>query len=244
MPQAYNVRSSSETAQIADIVGCLEPTAVFPSRDQVGENFKMPAIAVEHPQLKRDGGIALVLGAIASVILMMNHPSGAHGGPAGGIVHGGMILALGAMTFGFVAFVLGRGPRTAVLVGMIAYAISFAAHVGAATINGFAVPAMAAWPHGAPGHDVFLLAWLLNQSLAGLGIFATGLAYLCWAFELRRDQPAIAGLGVLAGVVPAALLGSGLIKLDVHGALLAYGLHGLWALALGVVMFRAFRAAD
>ena len=192
--------------------------------------------------LSRDGGIALVSGAIASIILMMNHPSGAHGGPAGQIVHGGMMLALSAMLFGFIAFVMGRGARTPLILGLIAYAVSTAAHVGAATINGFTVPVMAAWPSGAPGHDVFLLAWLLNQALAGIGVFATGIAYLCWAFDLRRDQPILAVAGAIAGVVPAALLATGVIKLDVHGALFAYGLHGLWALALGVWMIRTSRA--
>ncbi|HET7708350.1 MAG TPA: hypothetical protein VFK50_02310 [Sphingomicrobium sp.] len=192
-------------------------------------------------RLSRDGGIALIAGAIASIILMMNHPSGAHGGPAGSIVHGGMMLALSAMLFGFIAFVMGRGVRTPLILGLIAATVSLAAHIAAATINGFTVPVMAAWPSGAPGHDVFLLAWLLNQALAGIGVFATGIAYLCWAFDLRRDQPFLAAAGALAGIIPAALLATGAIKLDVHGALLAYGLHGLWAVVLGVWMIRSSR---
>lgn len=202
----------------------------------------MTQAAAEGSSLKRDGGIALMAGAIASIVLMMNHPSGAHGGPAGPIVHGGMMLALTAMLFGFTAFVLGRGARTPPIIGLIAAAVSLAAHIAAATINGFTVPVMATWHGGTPGHDVFLLAWLLNQALAGVGLFATGLAYLCFAFEVRREQPLVAGLGALCGVVPAALLAAGVIKLDVHGALLAYGLHGLWALLLGGTMWRASRS--
>lgn len=198
--------------------------------------------AIANDGVGRDGGIALMAGAVASIILMMNHPSGAHGGPAGPIVHGGMMLALGAILFGFVTFVIGRGIRTPLILGLLAAAVSLAAHIAAATINGFAVPAMAAWPNGAPGHDVFLMAWLLNQTLAGLGVFATGIAYLCFAFDLRRDRPILAATGALAGLVPAALLATGAINLDVHGALLAYGLHGLWALALGASMWRASRA--
>ena len=189
-------------------------------------------------RLTRDGGIALVTGAAASIALMMNHPSGPHGGALVGIVHGGMMLALGAMLFGFVAFARARGPSTPVILGLIAFAISVGAHVGAATINGFAVPALASWPKGPPGHDVFLLAWQLNQGLAGVGIVATGIAYVSWAIALRRDHPLLAAAGALAGAVPAALLLGGIIRLDVHGALLAYGLHGLWALALGVTMWR------
>ena len=199
----------------------------------------MARAQTEPGNLSRDGGIALVAGAIASIILMMNHPSGAHGGPLGGIVHGGMMLALSAIYFGYAAMVIGRGVWTAPILGLLAGAVSLAAHIAAATINGFTVPVMGAWPGGAPGHDVFLLAWLLNQALAGVGVFATGLADLCFALDLRRDHPILAAAGAIAGVVPAALLATGVIKLDVHGALLAYGLHGLWALALGIMMLRA-----
>ena len=188
--------------------------------------------------LTRDGGIALAAAAIISIALMMNHPTSAHAGAAGGIVHGGMMVALGALLFGFVAFARALGPSTPVIAGLIAYAVSAGAHIGAATINGFAVPAMANWQHGAPGHDVFLLAWQLNQGLAGVGIVATGVAYVAWAIALRRDQPLLAIGGAFAGAVPAVLLLTGIIRLDVHGALLAYGLHGLWALALGVTMWR------
>lgn len=196
-------------------------------------------------RLSRDGGIALIAGSIVSILLMMNHPSGAHGahgGSAGLIVHGGMILALSAMFFGFVCMVIERGARAPLLLGLIASAISTAAHIAAATINGFTVPMMAGWHGGMPGHDVFLLAWFLNQALAGLGVFATALAYLFFAFDLRRDQWILAATGALAGVIPAGLLGSGVIRLDVHGALLAYGLFGLWALALGVWMLRTKRS--
>lgn len=189
-------------------------------------------------RLTRDGGIALAVGAVTSIVLMMNHPSAPHGGAVVEIVHSGMMVALGAMLFGFVAFVLERGLSTPVVAGLIAYAISTGAHFMAATINGFAVPAMASWPKGPPGHDVFLLAWQLNQGLAGVGIVATGIAYISWAIALRRDHPALAAAGALVGAVPAGLLLTGAIRLDVHGALLAYGLHGLWALALGVTMWR------
>jgi hypothetical protein len=97
---------------------------------------------------------------------------------------------------------------------------------------------MANWPQGEPGHDVFLLAWQLNQALAGVGIVATGVAYVAWAIALRRDHQLLAIGGAVAGAIPAALVLAGIIRLDVHGALLAYGLHGLWALAVGVTMFR------
>ena len=195
-------------------------------------------------RLTRDGGMALTVAAVASILLMMIHPSGSEGEELVGIVHGGMMLALGAILFGFVAFARERGPSTPVIVGLIAYAISVGAHVGAATINGFAVPALANWPKGAPDNDVFLMAWQLNQGLSGVGTVAIGIAYVSWAIALRRDHALLAAAGALAGALPAGLLLSGVIRLDVHGALFAYGLHGLWALALGVTMWRGRLGAD
>ena len=189
-------------------------------------------------RLTRNGGLALAVGAVVSIAMMTIHPSSPHAGGVGGIVHGGMMLALGALLLGFVAFALNRGPSTPVIAGLIAFAVGAGAHILAATINGFAVPALAAWPTGAPGHDVFLLAWQLNQALAALGIVATGIAFIAWAIDLRRDHRWLAAAGATTGAVPAALLLGGIITLDIHGALLAYGLHGLWALALGIIMLR------
>lgn len=188
--------------------------------------------------LTRDGGAALVAAAVATFVLMSLHPTSAHAGAIGGIVHGGMFVATGLMLFGFAAFARRRGPSSAVLLGLIFFAISAGGHVLAGTINGFAVPALATRPGAPPGHDIFLFAWQLNQGFAGVGVVATGIAYLAWAFELRRDHPALAATGAIAGAVPAALLITGIIRLDVHGALFAYGLHGMWALAVGTTMLR------
>ena len=193
---------------------------------------------VRERNLTRDGGAALAAAAVATIVLMSLHPTSAHAGAMGGIVHGGMFAATGLMLFGFAAFARASGPSSAVLLGLVFFAISAGGHVLAGTINGFAVPALANRPEGPPGHDIFLFAWQLNQGFAGVGVVATGIAYLAWAFELRRDHRLLAAGGAIGGAVPAVLLVAGVIRLDVHGALFAYGLHGLWALALGITMLR------
>lgn len=196
---------------------------------------------------ERIAGAALLAGAAGSVFAMAHHPSGGHGGALGGIVHGAMIALLGAMAFGFFFLCLRRGPaRPAILAGALAYGVSLFAHVGAATINGFVVPALAARAAGggadAVGHDIFLLAWESNQALARLGVVATGLAFIFWSLDfLRRPgaEPRLIGaLGLLAGAVPIALLAAGAIRMDVAGAFIVYAAHAAWAALVGLHLWR------
>lgn len=195
------------------------------------------------------GGAALIAAAIGSVAAMAHHPSGAHAGALGGIVHGAMMIVLTALAFGFVAFALSRGiGRAAMLAGLLAFAVSLFAHFGAATINGFVVPALAARGPGAVGHDVFLLCWEANQALAGLGAFATGAAYSLWSLDLLagrgRADRLLGAAGIAAGLLPAVLLAAGGIAMDVAGAFLVYAAHAAWALLVGVRMLSAARGGS
>ena len=192
----------------------------------------------------RIGGAALIAGAAGTVLAMAHHPSHADA-PLGGLVHGAMIALLGALAFGFLRFAIARGPaRPAILAGLIAYAASLFAHLGAATINGFVVPALAA--RGAAGepvaHDLFVLAWEANQALARLGVAATGAAYLFWSADLLRRPGGwarlIGALGLIAGAVPAILLLGGWLRMDVAGAFLVYAAHAAWAAAVGLYLWR------
>ena len=191
----------------------------------------------------RFAGLALIGAAAASLVAMAHHPAGAHSGPAAGLVHGAMILLLAGIAFGFVHFARRRGlARPAMLAGLVAFSVSLVAHVGAATINGFVVPALASRGAGAVGHDVFLLAWEANQALARLGVFATGAAFLLWSGDLLRgpggEARLVGAAGLPAGAVPAILLAAGAIRMDVAGAFLVYAAHGAWVALVGVHLLR------
>jgi len=197
----------------------------------------------------RLAGAALIAAAAASVLAMAHHPSGAHGGALGGIVHGAMIVLLALQVFGFTHFARRRGlARPAILAGLVAYGISLFGHVAAATINGFVVPAIAARGHGAVSRDIFLFAWEANQAFARLGVYATGTAFILWSLDLlRRDAgwSRLIGLaGIAAGVVPAALLASGAIHMNVGGAFIVYAIHAAWAALVGVMLFREAGRGD
>jgi hypothetical protein len=197
----------------------------------------------ENGQADRIAGGALIVGALLSVLAMAHHPDHVDPGGVVGIVHGAMILLMTATAFGYTHFALRRGlKRPQILAGLIAYLVSLVAHLGAGTINGFIVPALAARGADLSGRDVFLLAWESNQALARLGVFATAAAFTFWSIDfLRRpglEAKAIGGLGLLAGLVPAVLLATGAINMHVAGAFAAYAAFAVWGVLVGLHLVR------
>lgn len=187
-------------------------------------------------------GAALLAAALLAVLAMAHHPANADAGAIGGIVHGAMIALAALLAFGFAHFSLRRGlDRPTILAGLIAYGTSLFAHIGAATINGFAVPALAA--REGVGHDLFQFAWELNQALADLGAFATSAAYVLWSFDFLgrpgRETRAIGLAGLLAGTVPAVLLATGFLRMDLSGAMTVYAVQAAWAALVGLHVARS-----
>ena len=189
----------------------------------------------------RIAGGALIGAAAVSVLAMAHHPTSAHAGAIGPAVHGTMIAVLIALTFGFAHFALRRGlGRPAILAGLVAYAASGVVTIGAATISGFVVPALA--ERGVADRDVFLFAWEAGQALARLGVYATAAAFACWSLDfLSRpglEAKAIGAIGLLAGPGLAALLAAGAIRMDVAGAQIAYAAFVLWGVLVGLHLVR------
>lgn len=183
----------------------------------------------------RLAGGALAFAALAAMLVMAHHPTSAHAAVAGRAVHGAMIALTGLIAYGFAHAALRRGiGRPDVLAGLIAWGIAIAANIGAATISGFVMTALAA-KH--VGHEAIDLAWAGNQALAGLGVAATGAALLLWSPGLLRLGGwgrALGMLGIAAGAVPAAMLGVGLVWMNLAGALLVYGIHFAWIALFGL----------
>lgn len=192
----------------------------------------------ETRQGDRAAGIALIAAAATSMLAMAHHPTSFRAGAIIGIVHGVMILVVGAMLYGFAHFARRRGlERPAVLAGLVAYGIAAAANIGAAVINGFVAPALPG--HGSAGHhDMFAFAWAANQTLAGMAVIAMGAAYALWSLDLLRTNKPLAVLGLLAGGVPAVLLAGGWIDMHLQAAIIVYAGQVLWAALLGLLMLR------
>lgn len=188
----------------------------------------------------RVAGTALVIAAIGTVAAMGHHPTRIDSGVIGP-VHGIMIALLILMSWGFLHFAFRQGvSRPLILGGLLAYGVGLFEHLGAATINGFAMPALAS--RGPIDRDILLFAWEVNQALARLGVYMTGVAFVLWSLDLLRGEgraaKAVGGLGLLAGAAPLVLLGSGLIEMNVGGAFLAYALHAAWTAVLGAAILR------
>lgn len=189
-------------------------------------------------QFDRAAGAALMVAAAATVLMMAHHPTG-HGGWLGQFVHGAMIALLGLATYGLLHVALRRGiERPMILMGAIAYGIALVGHVGAATINGFAVPAMAA--HPGIDHGLFVVTWELNQALARLGVVANGIAFLLWSYGFvvqRGWARGLGALGIIAGAAPIVLLGTGAVQMNVAGAMIVYSAQAAWLLLLGLYLW-------
>ncbi|MDJ0655815.1 MAG: hypothetical protein QNJ40_16740 [Xanthomonadales bacterium] len=191
----------------------------------------------------RKFGILMIAASASVVFFMAHHPTSPHqtsGIP--GMVHGAMQMVLLALAIGFCHFAQRRHlTRLLVLSGLVCYLLSVVCNFGAATINGFVVPALAA-SDAEIQHAVFLLAWESNQALAELAVMLTGMAYLAWSIDLIRDpvpvNRLIGATGFLAGLLPAAALLLGPFSMDVHTALWIYSAHALWAAVVGVWLVR------
>lgn len=189
-------------------------------------------------------GFGLCGAAVVTVLVMSHHPTGLHGMSGDGdVVHGTMIILLAAIAVGLFHFALRRGlNKLWILAGVVAYAISLGAHIGAGTLNGFVAPAVAARGSAAVGHDAFLLIWETNQSLARIGVYATGAAFTMWSFDFLRRAGTMNRLtgmvGLLSGLPPAILLFTGVMDMNLRGALAIYAAHAVWVALVGVQFIR------
>jgi hypothetical protein len=180
------------------------------------------------------------------MLVMAHHPHQAGLLELGQHVHGAMIAIVALTALGLAWFARGLGlDRLTVLAGLIAYGIALFADIGAATINGFVVTNLVA--HGVSDRPILLLAWEANQALARLGVTAAGVAFLLWSAELVRRRGwgrALGVLGILAGAVPMLLLATGLMSMNLKGAVPIYAGQALWVVLAGLYLGSGRLAAE
>lgn len=180
------------------------------------------------------GGLLVATG-IAGAGLMMIHPSGDSTTPMISGVHGSLMLIMIVQAAALLAVF--SGPDFRNLAASLFYGAGLIAILGAGTLNGFLYPAMRAYPDGAIDRQIFDLIWSANQVLAELGVYGTGIGLAIWsAFLLASGRWALGGFGLIAGLLPALLLAAGQLEMDIHGAILAYGLQASWVIALGLAV--------
>lgn len=193
------------------------------------------------------GGLLLAV-SVLILLAMGHHPSGHGGGPVfaglslSAIVHSSMTAFWVANVWAFAVFLRLRGGRGFALAGFIPYAMSGVGHLLAALISGAITPNLAGRIDVSANHEFFILTWVMNQSLAALGVYLTGAAYALWGIGLlkgaRGMNMLLGAAGLACGILPALALYSGWLSLDVQGALVIYGTHSLFAALIGIQMLR------
>lgn len=193
----------------------------------------------------RTAGGAMVLAAAAALLAMSHHPTHIHEGELNKAVHG-VLIALSMMIFyGFLHWSRLRNlDRPAVAAALVAYSVGVFGGIDAAVVDGFVVVELA--HAGGVGGEGFVFARALNQALAYLGAIAIGTAYSLWGVDLLRPgggriEKLTGAAGLVAGLVPLALLAAGLLRMNTGGALIVYGVQWAWMALVGLLMLAASR---
>ena len=149
-----------------------------------------------------------------------------------------MVLVL-VMLAGYVRFSQRRGlDRFVIVLAVSFYGASVVGNILAATINGFVAPSLAF--QGA-SQEVLRLCWALNQSLAYSAVYAMGVAFTLWGADLLTARGAarvLGALGVAGGLATVAMLGFGVVEMNVAGAFVVYAVQAAFGVLVGAALVR------
>lgn len=194
---------------------------------------------MENRREVRTAGWIVVATAVASMVFMLHHPTGHDTGGMAQFVHGVLQFVILLQFAALIVLMRSIGFSLPTIIAAVFLGAGQLAGVLAATINGFTVPALGAYGESEIGRDVALFAWEFNQALARLGVVAIGIAFAALSTVFwRSERRILAVFGFAAGLVPAGLLISSTITMDLHGALIAYLTQAAFLIALGLVFAR------
>jgi hypothetical protein len=211
------------------------------------------------PLARRLVGGTLIGASALSLLAMSHHPS-AHGmteelwvadlvriGALSRPVHAGMIVCVIALWLALAEWSAWRGKALTRIAEKL-YGLGAIAMIGAALINGFVIDHLAsnALEDGAEGlrdaARVMPLAWSLNQTLAGFGVFALSGGIVAWSLDLWRLPGVVARVTAAYGVVVMlGLCGAfafGFFPLDVPGMGAVVAAQAVWYVLAGLSSWR------
>lgn len=207
----------------------------------------------------RKGGIALIAGAVGTLVTMAFHPSGHElrtaGERFGGMasltagVHALAIASLAVLFLGALALTqrLAASDRLATA-ALVAYGMALVAGLGAATVSGFVAPGLVrelatAEPDAAEAWRLLLgYNWRLNQAAATILVMASAVAIALWSAAIVRERALARGIGLyglLLGAVLVVAVASGHQTLDVHGFGLVTLGQAVWFVGMGVFLWQS-----
>jgi hypothetical protein len=208
----------------------------------------------------RNGGIALIIGAISGIITMILHPvTGGGGGhvitPAQferltTLMTGVHVLAIAGIPFLFLgALALSRqlemGGRLA-LTALVIYSLGLVAVMIAPAMSGLVGTQILrkTVTHGAGSDQWRLLMeynFLINQAFAKIFVVASSAAIVLWSFLMVKGRALSMALGVYGLLLgPAIIIAmiSGSLSLDAHGFGLIVFAEAIWLILAGAFLMR------
>lgn len=190
----------------------------------------------------RQAGSLLLAGVLLPLLVLVMHPSGHDlANDSNGrmlavnyLVHGIAIACLPLLATGLAGFCGWLRGSACASLGYASYLLACTCNLVAAMMSGFVAPRLlSAGDPDAAALRLLQYTHDINQAFANTAVFATGIAFLLWAWPLlRQGKPWLAALGASLGTVQAFGILSGLLQLDVKGILLVTALQAAWLLPL------------
>ncbi len=208
--------------------------------------------------MQRDlpGGILLIAGSLAGMLVMALHPTShdlltaqefARPARLNMIVHGLAIASVPVLFLGLLAVSRRLGWSDLTVAASVAYGFGGVAVLVAAVASGFVATGVFERMLEAEGetralyHALAGYTGLINQGFAKVSVVATSSAILLWSWAILQSHrlPRAAGVAgaLIGGLVVLAVL-SGHLRLGLHGFGLVVVAQSVWMIWLGVVLLR------
>jgi hypothetical protein len=208
----------------------------------------------------RVAGFVIVASAVLALGAIARHPTvGAARGSADvlaqvaalstadEIVHGTLIVLVGALLFGFTVFSQRCGlHRGVVLLGLIGFAIASVNMIGAALLDGFLIPALASRSAGASPQSIDVALQVITaaataiQILTKFAIAVTAVAVASWSVGLVRSSGVsrTAGFVGLASAVVSVVILISTRHLNPHSLGVIVAVQSIWYGTIGILLIR------
>ena len=200
---------------------------------------------------------AFTICALASLMLLANHPGGnprsfadlikdeaAHQ-VIDGVVHGGFVITLVALIvcFVFLSRLLGLA-KSSVVIGLVCFCVGSSALIASMVLDGFATPAIAVRFAGAddlqPAKTLFILIGTLIRFLMPMGLLFQFVAMLSWSWAIVKRPGlgrAVGLLGLVVGILFIVAIFAIPTAMAAHVILGGLALQAIWYLAIAALLF-------
>jgi hypothetical protein len=206
---------------------------------------------------RRGLAAAFTVCALASLMLLANHPGGHPGSFADlikdeaahqvidGVVHGGFVITLVALIICFVSLsrLLGLA-KSSVIIGLVCFCVGCSALIASMLLDGFVTPAIAVRFSGVddlqPAKTLFILVATLIRFLMPMGLLFQFVAMLSWSWAIQKIPGLSRAVGLLGSVVAITLIVAIFaipIAMATHVILGGVALQAIWYLAIAALLF-------